>query len=500
MKKYFSLIALMCCIYSVLSAQESFVVKASGPNELNLPVDMVITPDDNIFFLFSSMPTNSSTVYTNKIVELNPSGEIVNTFTYADTAHDYVRYYYSLLEDDTLYVFGFGYRPIGQNTLQIFLLTQTFDLQLNLIITNRVYLEQLYPNSALNGRIKYIDGNFHCISCFSGSNIGFRAFHAEVSKQGEIINFNIAGEIGKTLVPTDFIRDSCGGFQVYSGSAGYVAPYIMSGLLTKHNKDFQIESFSPLPSNFYNFYTREAANDSIFYLAGEWFDLNSAIFWRAGLLKMENDTTVLDEFLYTTYPDSATCPAYFNSIEILPDGNIIFCFTSNVLNNFYPQDQAAQINLMKLTPDLEVIWHRYIGEPDTKYDAYTMRTTDLDEIVILGAYSHAPPGNTFEMQALFIKTNSEGIITGTNDGPSGVRSTEAIVYPNPARDFVQIEFSMAYTQATFSLLDISGKTVFEKQLTTNKQSLDVSGIPAGSYIYRIFNNNGLNEKGKLLVE
>jgi len=482
----------------VLSAQESFIVKTSGPNELNTPDDIAVTPDDNIFFLFTSKPTDGSTVYTNQIVELNPSGEIVNNFTYADTANDYVEYYYSQLVDDTLYVFGFGYRPVGPNTHHIFLLTQTFDLQLNLISTNRAYLEQLFPYSALKGRIKYIDGNFHCIAAFDG--MGFRVFHAEVSKQGEIINLNTAGEIGKILIPSDFIMDSCGGFQVYASSGSYVAPYIMSGLLTKHDKDFQIDSFLPLPYNFFKTYTREAVNDSIFYLAGEWFDVNSAIFWRAGLLKMKNDTTVLDEFLYTTYPDSATCPAYFNSIEILPDGNIIFCFTSGLLNLFYPQNQTAKINLMKLTPDLEVLWHRFIGEPNTKYDAYVMHTTETDEIVILGAYSKVQPGINHDMEVLLIKTTPDGLITGTKDKQPGVQSSEALLYPNPASDRVAIEFSMAYTAASLEIINISGQKVFDTLLTANRQSVDISGIAPGTYVYRIFNKQGLDESGKLVVK
>jgi len=499
MKKILSLILLLYLMHFQTKAQDGFIVKESGPNLLNLPQDFVISPNGNMLFIFTSVPQNGY-LNVNEIRELNPFGEIINNFSFSDSTLDDVQYTYCLIVEDTLYVFGKGYRNIGGNSYLPFLLMHKFDLQLNSISMHEFWLEQLSPNMIFHGRVKYINENFHYISGF-GAIGNLRPFHAEISRQGELINFNIEGEAGKTLLPYDFTIKEDGGYQTYSLAVGYTSTYLICGFICNYNRDFQIENYFQLPSDLGFFHTYKAINDSTYYLAAEWLEFPSPVTsFRAGILKIKNDTTIVDEFLYSTYPDTSACPAYYHSIEVLPDGNLIFCFVGNLSAQFYPQQQPAQINLMKLTPDFEVIWHRYIGEPDTKYDPYVMRTTESGEIVILGAYSHAPPGNAFEMQALFIKTNSEGIITGTNDEPSGVRSTQAIVYPNPARDFVQIEYSMAYTQATFSLLDISGKTVFEQQLTANKQSLDISGIPAGTYIYRVYNQKGLDESGKLMVE
>jgi len=498
MKNLFLIFTLLCLTHLQTKAQNGFIVKESGPNSTNLPQDFAIKPNGNILFMFTSISQGTS-LNVNEIHELNPSGEIVNIYTFSDSTYDFIEYTQCLIVDDTLYVFGMGYRIIGGNTNLPFLYMRKLDLQLNLISMHDIWLEQISPSTIHHGRIKYINESFHYI-CGFGPLGNLRTFHAEISKQGEPIIFNIEGEAGKTLLPYDFSFKDDGGFQTYSLAAGYIGPYEMCGFICSYNQDFQIEYYFELPYLFTLFFNYEKENDSIYYLSGQWIDQNASPPWHTGILKMINDTVVVDEFIYLTYPDTTACPAYYNSIEVLPDGNLIFCFIDNVVNNFYPQSEPAQINLMKLTPDFEVIWHRYIGEPGTKYDPYVMRTTESGEIVILGAYSHAPPGNAFEMQALFIKTNSEGIITGTNDELPGVRSTQAIVYPNPARNFVQVEYSMAFTQTTFSLLDISGKTVFEKQLAANKQSLDISGIPAGTYIYRVYNQKGLDESGKLMVE
>ncbi len=74
------------------------------------------------------------------------------------------------------------------------------------------------------------------------------------------------------------------------------------------------------------------------------------------------------------------------------------------------------------------------------------------------------------------------------------------ISPNPASDIINIEFSRFYQTASFQLMDISGKVVLKKQLNTNYQSISISAIPAGTYVYRIFNKEGLDERGKVVVE
>jgi len=41
--------------------------------------------------------------------------------------------------------------------------------------------------------------------------------------------------------------------------------------------------------------------------------------------------------------------------------------------------------------------------------------------------------------------------------------------------------------------------MLKKTLADNKSNVNISGIPAGTYIYRITNPAGLNETGKIVV-
>jgi hypothetical protein len=63
-----------------------------------------------------------------------------------------------------------------------------------------------------------------------------------------------------------------------------------------------------------------------------------------------------------------------------------------------------------------------------------------------------------------------------------------------------VVLSQLYTTATLQLVDISGKTVLMTQIIRNHQQVDISGVPAGTYVYRIFNSKGLEESGKMMVE
>jgi hypothetical protein len=52
----------------------------------------------------------------------------------------------------------------------------------------------------------------------------------------------------------------------------------------------------------------------------------------------------------------------------------------------------------------------------------------------------------------------------------------------------------------FQLMDITGKVAMERILNRNRPKMDISALPDGTYLYRIFNPKGLEETGKLAVE
>jgi len=72
------------------------------------------------------------------------------------------------------------------------------------------------------------------------------------------------------------------------------------------------------------------------------------------------------------------------------------------------------------------------------------------------------------------------VVTG-QDSPGSVSGLK--VYPNPASGLVILDSSLSLSGAR--ILDLQGKMVFETTVTGRQVQLDVSGLPAGTYILSV---------------
>jgi len=499
MKFKFIIIALI--LAKLAASQSTYFVQTQGTHIFNSPQDFVVKPDNNILFLNTSI-ADSNYICDNNIYEVSPDGEIQNIITYTDTTSIYVHYTHILDVDDTLYVFGWGQKNLPGQTYP-YILMQKMDMQLNLIGSHELNIGSLnYINDISHGQVKYIGETFIYLASTGDGGLVISCFYAEISKNGKLLALEYDDESVCVQIPFDFIQTpNKDGFYVFTFINNMLG-YSPGGFLYSYNNKLDVKSFFPLADNFFFYFDLLPIDDSTFFLSGTWFEYEPLDHpWRTGVMKMKPDGTILDQklFLPPLGSDTADNTAYRNAIDYLPDGNLVLCSNHNIDIQQIPQFEPSYIRLIKLTPELDVLWERFIGNGDGKYDAFVMKTTPDDEIIIFGAWSPAPPVNWHYMELLFIKTNGEGLFTGTNND-LGLKSTEAIVFPNPATSQVSIEFSMVYSTAEFHLSDISGKTVLKTSLTANQQTIDISALPAGTYLYRIFNPKGLEENGKLVVE
>lgn len=78
------------------------------------------------------------------------------------------------------------------------------------------------------------------------------------------------------------------------------------------------------------------------------------------------------------------------------------------------------------------------------------------------------------------------------------------IYPNPAKDFITIDYDMPLEVETSSIrvINVLGSVVKEQELNTrdNKLKLDVSDLNDGIYFYTIFINNEPFRTEKLIVK
>ncbi|HSZ86822.1 MAG TPA: T9SS type A sorting domain-containing protein [Puia sp.] len=78
-------------------------------------------------------------------------------------------------------------------------------------------------------------------------------------------------------------------------------------------------------------------------------------------------------------------------------------------------------------------------------------------------------------------------------------STEKIaVWPNPAKDMINVQTNGYQTNVTMEMYDLFGKKVLTKSLQPGNNSINIGGLPAGTYIVHYQNAGGETENHKII--
>lgn len=101
------------------------------------------------------------------------------------------------------------------------------------------------------------------------------------------------------------------------------------------------------------------------------------------------------------------------------------------------------------------------------------------------------------------QTNTLGTYTAPihfTTGQSGLNDVATIstsVYPNPAKDVVNLTSSSKMNRV--EMFNIMGQKVSEKSVNTNSTSVNVANLNAGTYVVKVYTNAGVSTK-KIVVE
>lgn len=73
-----------------------------------------------------------------------------------------------------------------------------------------------------------------------------------------------------------------------------------------------------------------------------------------------------------------------------------------------------------------------------------------------------------------------------NLGTAEIENSILKVYPNPVKDVLYLESNIeSYDDVNYSIIDLSGRTIISDQLTGSTVEVNVSQLPAGSYIVKV---------------
>ncbi|HPR58620.1 MAG TPA: T9SS type A sorting domain-containing protein [Bacteroidales bacterium] len=490
--KYFLIqIFLFCFIFINGFSQQTFYTHIHDFNEHN-PMDMLIKPNGNMLFcsFYRSDDTSWSSVW-----ELDLSGEIINEWTFTNTSEEFLRCCSMSLVNNQIYLFGFG-QINEQGNVEEFVSMRKFDLQLNEVDKFEYNLTGMPNSRPFPVSVIYRDSSFHALTAVQYEVFNSTVAYFNISLSGnQFYSAFLPPSSGQKLYPFDFYLVD-GSNNLHTMVYDYHHLLGVPGVYTEFDSAMNIISQIPLPDQPFMDFGILKDSDTTFFALQNSVQIQQ---FNSVVSKFDFQGNILNQFTYECPHDSASWIAYRKALDFLPDGNLIFCTTKNI--DYYPgvQLEPTQIRFFKLTPDLELIWQKFLFGDDGNYRVWSIKAHTDGGIVVTGTFSQTPPLSG-AMEIFFMKTDSEGLLTHIGDDEQHIKTTEAILYPNPASNFVIVDFSLLYKTATLQLTDLAGRTVFEQALTSNYQQVDISGVPAGAYVYRIYNSKGLEESGKMMVE
>jgi len=235
-------------------------------------------------------------------------------------------------------------------------------------------------------------------------------------------------------------------------------------------------------------------SDTSFYLLAEH---SISYEHKMGFLRQPHyfDTT---GYLFNSWgrADTVDFPAFTNGIDFQNKDSIFIGGTHNMPYALDPGQQPVPTWFVILQTDslLNVRWERFYGG-NANYLMTNLIATRDGGCLIAGTrydYLNDPVPQT---DIIVLKLNSEGLLVGDHELPE-TRMHEAIVYPNPGTDALQIRLAVQHPTALMELFDANGRLVLSQHLHQKENRITVDQLPSGTYIYKLSADKGLMESGK----
>lgn len=181
-------------------------------------------------------------------------------------------------------------------------------------------------------------------------------------------------------------------------------------------------------------------------------------------------------------------------------GKIYFGATYNFTQTppfpYFPERRWIFIN--KLNADGSIIWQRfYKGE--VNYMPYKVLATNDGGALIFSTKYDWRDSIPQQLDLHILKIDSTGWYAGLPvaiDEYSEMK--QILVYPNPVKNDVNFALGL-YSDIDLQIFNINGQCVLSRNLQ-HSQKVNLSELPAGLYIYVLTGNKGFVEKGKLIKE
>lgn len=215
-------------------------------------------------------------------------------------------------------------------------------------------------------------------------------------------------------------------------------------------------------------------------------DSYSTVYYTAFFATCDNNFENIDTIFYE--PENEVRYSYSQKIVTSKDNSFL------IIGSMRTVDRGVDFWLKKHNSNGELLWKRYVGGKDLEYLRDVIKTNDNGYLII------GDSGSFNQYVSMYIvKTDSLGLGNYTSPVENYIANiNKFLIYPNPAKDIVCIEFENKNSDYTIEIYDMSGRLVTQKHNCNYQNFLNIENLTNGLYIVKIIYEN-YSYQNKLII-
>lgn len=476
------LLSILFLFPNLLVAQTpSFIRQFSGETDKE-STEMIELPNRDLLMITRENRLATNAKMHSKIYLLNESGQLKDSLLFADSVRSLVI--------SKIIPTHYGYCLLGE--MRENNLTYFWNAKLNAqfsIISQQFTLTDSYGITSINYTI-IKDSEIVVIIPLSSPSTGQFSYNkAKINKNGALINYY--DSVLHLALPTNIFEKK--GFSGYLMLTNF--GWIMTDTAFNIRNQISIKTDRSTHGLINLQPTGLRKNDSTYFYAGRWGSRNGR--FNRDLFFMVIDTLGQIKYFRTIEAggDTSCTQGVFTGIDTTKNGRFIYwggTYNFSFVGPSFSLNQAPFI-LTKLDTAYNIVWQKKYGGDAYNLMFGVLATSDGGCVMYGRRYDY---NNIPKLDAYIIKVDGNGLVTSETAIPINQESITA--FPNPSTGQLNFKKETPSVSSRFELtvFDISGKLVFQKKETDLSETLDLSHLSTGNYIYQIKEGEKIKAIGK----
>jgi len=161
-------------------------------------------------------------------------------------------------------------------------------------------------------------------------------------------------------------------------------------------------------------------------------------------------------------------------------------------------ETPLNLHLVKFDSSMQVIFEKYYCDNASYVAMDFVAAKDGGCIMYANIYDTAISKNYFGIQIL--KVDSLGNFTQVGINQNKKQELSLLLYPNPGNTNVHINFPEPYMQGQLNFYNTAGTKVFSQIISAETNSISISNLSQGIYLYELISQNKVLGRGKWIKE